>query len=431
MNSASGHIFENAVMALRAGRREEASDLAWECLRLDRNNALAWALRADVEASFYRYPNAMLHYGFACQLAPDEPALWANRGVCATGAKMYKEAQESYERSLALKDTFEGHYNYGNLLCSIGRVEDAVAHYRAAQAHDPDHMQLHSNLGVALIGLGQWPEGFAEYRHRFNAPGFPPRPQFNYPIWHGEPLEGKTILLYVEQGFGDEIQSYRFAAQAKFMGARVIMSARAPLYRLARSYPGVDAVILQYDPPPWQPDYMCALLDMPGWIGLMPNNIHGNQYLFAEDRGYALKFPPGLRVGICWASGSRDMQPSMWDTAKQKSLSLKDFAPLDRPGVVLVNLQQTHNDHDGLRKMGVIDPMPGVVDFMDTAWIINQLDLVITVDTSVAHLAGALGKPVWNLVRYDALWPWMRETDRTCWYDSMRLYRQPAPFTWR
>ena len=429
MNPTAGHLFENAVIAYRAGKREDASDLLWEVLRRDPSHADAWALRARCESDNQRYPNAMLHHGFALQAAPDRYDLWCNRGIDAAAARMFKEACDSFERSLSLHETFEGHYNFGNTLCSTGDVEAAVKHYQRAQELDPDHYQLRANLGVALIGLGRWSEGFGLYRHRFNAPGFPPRPNFQYPVWHGEPLEGKTILLYAEQGFGDEIQSYRFCKLVKEMGARVILSARVPLFRLARDLDYIDAAIVQYDPPPWQPDYMCALLDVPGWCGLTPETVPLSEgYIKVRDQGFDLKFDKPLKVGICWASGKRDYQPS--ETAKLKSLRFATVARLSRGDVTLVNLQQNHNDAQDMQTLGILDPMAGVADFYDTAWIINQLDLVVTVDTSVAHLAGALGKPVWNLVRFDALWPWMREGGKTCWYDSMTIYRQVQPFDW-
>jgi hypothetical protein len=209
------------------------------------------------------------------------------------------------------------------------------------------------------------------------------------------------------------------------------VSVRPLMYRLARDYPAADDVILQYDPPPRIPDYMCALLDVPAWTEIMPATMPGEPYLVAEERSYKLEFPAGLKVGICWASGKRDLQPELIETAKQKSLSFREFLPLKRDGVVLVNLQKDHGDRDALRDNGVFDPMVGVTDLMDTAWIVSQLDLVITVDTAVAHLAGALGRPVWNLVRFDAMWPWMRETGKTCWYDSMAIYRQSEPFRWK
>ena len=284
-----------------------------------------------------------------------------------------------------------------------------------------------------MIAQGRWKEGFERYRHRFSAPGFPPRPRFAYPQWRGEPLAGKTILLYVEQGFGDEIMSLRFAAAVKRAGATVIVAVRPPMLRLARSFqnphvPFSDHLMLMYDPPPVEPDYQCALLDVPAFLDVRPPLRCG--YLAAEDRGFRLSFPPGLNVGICWASGKRDLQPAVAETARQKSLTFQQFAPLARPGVNLVCLQQNHADGAALRDLGVTDPMPGVTDFADTAFILDHLDLVITVDTSVAHLAGAMGKPCWNLVRFDAMWPWMRETRQTCWYDSMTLYRQDKPYDW-
>jgi tetratricopeptide (TPR) repeat protein len=428
------HAFHTAVMLMRAGRREEASQICWEVVRRNPRHADAWAMRARIESEAGRQPNAMLHHGFALQAEPDRHDLWCNRGIDAMGARMYKESEESFQRSLAIQDSYEGHYNYGNLLSALMRVDEAVEQFKLALAIDSKtNPQIHANLGVAMIGQDKWHEGFNAYRHRFNAPGFPPRPRFDYPLWRGEPIEGKTIMLYVEQGFGDEIMSLRFAKTLRDMGAYVILAVRPPMYRLARNFVHAQAVILMYDPPPHKPDFMCALLDVPAFADINPDNLPlKSRYLFAEDRSYRLDFSAGLNVGVCWASGKRSVQPSVAETARQKSLSFEQLvAPLAQPGVNLISLQQQHDDSHAMRDLDVKDPMAGVTDFADTAWIIDQLDLVITVDTSVAHLAGALGKPVWNMVRFDALWPWRQETDKTCWYDSMRLYRQTAPYDWR
>jgi tetratricopeptide (TPR) repeat protein len=425
------HAFDAAVMMMRAGRRQEAARVAWEILRQNPRHADAWAMRAMVEAQEGRYENAMLHHGFAVQFAPDRVDLWVNRGVDAMAARMFKESEESFKKSLALNPTYEGHYNYGNLLSAMMRVGDAVDQFEAALSiDDKTNPQIHANLGVALIAEGRWKEGFQRYRHRFNAPGFPPRPRFNYPQWRSEPLDGKTIMLYVEQGFGDEIMSLRFAHAVQETGARVILAVRPPMLRLARSFVNGEDLILMYDQPPVEPDYMCALLDVPAFLNIDPTTIpYQGGYLAAEDRGFRLQMPEGLNVGICWSSGKRDLQPTVVETAKQKSLAFEQLAaPLARRGVNLFSLQQTHNDD--LRAFGVRDVMAGVTDFADTAFIIDHLDLVVTVDTSVAHLAGAMGKPVWNLVRHDAMWPWMQEYRSTCWYESMRLYRQEKPFDW-
>jgi tetratricopeptide (TPR) repeat protein len=435
------YLFDAAVMNMRAGRREEAAAMAWEVARTQPKHADAWAMLARIEAEAGRFRTAVLFHQCALQATPNRHDLWCNAAIDAMSARMYKESEKQFLHSLELAQSYEGHYNYGNLLSAQMRVDEAVEQFEIAMKLDERaDPQIRANLGVALFASGHWHEGFNCYRHRFNAPGFPPRPRFDYPQWRGESLEGKTILLYVEQGFGDEIMSLRFA-KCLPLGTTVIIAVRPPMYRLARSLNTGGYIMLMYDEPPVKPDFMCALLDVPAFIDVKPETLPLKRgYLNAEDRSYKLEFPPGINVGICWASGKRDLQPSVAETAKQKSLSFEQLAaPLaNKPGVNLISLQQHHGDN--LHKYDVFDPMAGVTDFMDTAWIIDQLDLVITVDTSVAHLAGALGKPVWNLVRFDAMWPWMREGltiggpaeafAGTCWYNSMRLYRQQKPFDW-
>lgn len=423
--SAGAQAFDAAFMMHRAGRREESAALCWEIVRKDRSVVEAWALMARVESEACRHRNAVVYYGIALQLDPGRWNIWHDMAIDQMSARMFPESERSFKRSIELHDVAQSHYNYGNLLCSMMRVDEAVEQYRVALAMGFDDPQIHPNLGIALIAQGKWNDGFNINRGRFNAPGFPPPPRLNYPKWHGEPLADKTILLYVEQGMGDEIMSLRFAAAVP--GAHIILAVRPPMFRLARSYSWAHDIILMYDPPPRQPDFMCALLDVPAFVGMKPPLRCG--YLTAPDRGFRLAMPAGLNVGICWASGKRDLQPSVAETARQKSVSFHQLASaIARPGVNLFSLQQTHNED--LSDFNVRDPMGGVTDFADTAFIVDHLDLIVTVDTSIAHLAGALGKPVWNLVRFDALWPWGQETSATCWYDSMTLYRQSKPFDW-
>jgi len=438
--STAAQAFDAAVMMMRAGRREEAAALCWEIMRQDATVADAPAMLARIESDAGRYRNAMLYHGIALKADPGRYDLWCNRGIDAMSARMFVEAEESFRRSLHERQSFEGYFNYGNLLCTMMRVGEAVEQYRWAFPFDKhENAQLRVNYGQALMATGDWKAGFKNYRHRFNAPGFPPAPRLNYPVWNGEPLGGKTILLFSEQGFGDEIQSLRFAEPIKRMGARIILAVRPPMFRMVRDsfyinpyYGHPVEVILMYDEPPVRPDYQCALLDVPGFVDMTPETVPlKGGYLSPPDRGFRLQFPLGLNVGVCWSSGKRDLQPHVADTARQKSLSFDQLVrPLARPGVNLYSLQQSHNDDAAMRDLGVTDPMAGVTDFADTAFIIDHLDLVITVDTSVAHLAGAMGKPVWNLVRFDALWPWMQQTSETCWYDSMVIYRQSKPLDW-
>ncbi|MCP2219919.1 glycosyltransferase family 9 protein [Bradyrhizobium elkanii] len=205
--------------------------------------------------------------------------------------------------------------------------------------------------------------------------------------------------------------------------------------------------VLQCDPPPWKPDYVCALLAAPMFMagansGTAQDLIgelaaaRGLQIAYSSGGGCrdryltpkAVQPAPhriGFNIGICWASGGGNQQ-----FARRKSIPLRKLAPLARPGVNLISLQLEHNDD--LQELGIIDAMVGVSDFADTAGVVDQLDLVITVDTAIAHLAGALGKPVWNLVRSDAtsVWPWFWDMGATPWYSSMALYRQARQGDW-
>lgn len=430
----AAQAFDAAIMMMRAGQREQAAHVCWEILRQDPSVADAPAMLARIESDAGRYRNAMLYHGLALRSGPDRYDLWCNRGIDAASARMFKEAEEGFRRSLQLQESFEGHFNYGNVLATMMRLEEARDQYEQAFKFDKhDNAQLRVNYGEVLMALGNWSEGFKNYRHRFNAPGFPPAPRMNYPVWKGEPLEGKTILLFSEQGFGDEIQSLRFAKLIKDLGARVILAVRPPIFRMAREIEYADHVILMYDEPPVKPDFMCALLDVPAFVDITPETVPlRNGYLKAPDRGFSLTMPPGYNVGVCWASGKRDLQPHVAETSKAKSLSFDELVrPLVRKGVNFYSLQQNHSDDSAMRELGITDPMSGVTDFADTAFIMDHLDLVITVDTSVAHLAGAMGKQVWNMVRHDAIWPWMRENSTTCWYSSMHIYRQTKPFDWK
>jgi Tfp pilus assembly protein PilF len=426
----SEYLFEHALALLSAGKKNDASDALAEVIRRNPQNGDAWAIRGQIEHEAGRSFNAALHYDMAVKAAPKRYEYWCNYGTVAAANGMPGFAEKLQRKSLEVEDNFEAHTNLGHLYADMMRLEDAETEFRAAIALKPDEAQPHASLGLVLLGLGRHREGFQEHRHRFGSSAYPPRPRGDVELWRGEPIDGKTILLYGEQGFGDELLGIRYVRTLHDMGAYVILSVRPQMHRLAQSMrPWADEVIMRYDTPARRPHYCAALLDVPAFFGELAPASHG--YLEAPHRDDRLALPPGLKVGICWASGKRELQPGTDQMARQKTLPFGAFAPLARAGVTLVSLQQSHQDRDALRELGVLDPMGGVNDFADTAWIIDQLDLVITTDTSVAHLAGALGKPVWNLVRFAGLWPWMRE-DRACsWYDSMTIYRQSIFGDWK
>lgn len=435
MSSDAEYGFDAAVMNVRLGRRDEAMRLLQEVVWQQPAHADAWDLLARLQSESGDYFASLLYQGHALQAAPGRFDLWHNKGMILASLHKFRAAQDSFRKALELNETFESHFNLGNVLVNEMRVDEAVEHYKRALLLDTtENAQLLVNYGEAMMAVGDWKAGFQHYRHRFNSPGFPPAPRCKYPLWRGEPLDGKTILVFSEQGFGDEIMSLRFVLPLVDLGAKVLLAVRPQMYRLAREFWGEEHTVFLYDdiPEEKKPDYTCALLDVPAFVDMSPATVPGARgYLKAEDRGFRLRMRKGLNVGICWASGKRDLQPYVADFAKAKSLSFQQLASvLHRDGVNLYSLQLTHNDDEAMKALDVVDPMPGTGDFADTAFIIDHLDLVVTVDTSVAHLAGAMGKPTWNLTRFDALWPWMKDFGKTCWYDSMTMYRQERPFDW-
>lgn len=435
MTKIAEYMFDRALISLQQKRHEEASEILADVLKADPAHARAWCIRGDLEHQAGRSFNALLHMNAAIQFAPYMHEAWCNRGLIAAWIGCVGIAEDSYMESLRIQNNIESHINLGNLYTQLMRIDEAAEHFRLALLINSEDPQSLTNIGMCLYSKRDWANGFRFYRYRFRNPHFQPRPQIHLPVWQGEDIKGKAVLVFGEQGYGDEILAFRFCETLKNLGARVLLSARPPVYRLARTVKAADAVIYMYDEPPEQCDYCCALLDAPGWAGMSPETVPGAKgYLGPLPDKRILDLPEGFRVGICWESGKRPLQPHLVPVQKAKSIPLEYLSFLQQEGVILVSLQSLDmspgNTAALKNKFGVIDPMPGVQDFADTAWIISQLDLVITVDTAVAHLAGALGKPVWNLVRFDAIWPWMNDNRETCWYDSMRIYRQIKTHDW-
>lgn len=428
-------MMERALLLIQQGKRDEASDFFARILLEKPDHCSAWAMRGQLEQEAGRMFNAVLHYNQAVSINPGQYELWCNRGMVYAELGMVGLAEESYQRSLALKDNISARINLANLYTAQMHLELGLEHYQAAVKCDPKDAQAKASLGRLQIAMGAWKDGWQNYRHRFGAPTYPVRAELPYPLWRGEPIEGKTILLYSEQGYGDEIMSLRFGSVLKKMGAaRVILAVRLPVFRLARNSAkalDVDEVIIQFDKIDYPVDYCCALLDVPAHTGMAsPAELPGAGGYLRSTRDDILELPEGFRVGICWRTGDRPLQPQTQLVHKQNTIPLDSLAPLARSGVVLVSLQKEHKEHDRMRELGIIDPMPGVTDFDDTAWLMQHMDLVVSVDTSVAHLAGALGKRTMVLLRHNVVWPWMQEDSTSDWYAGVSLYRQTKLGRW-
>jgi Flp pilus assembly protein TadD len=415
----------------------------------------------------------------ACRAAltqrPDYPQAHNNLGTVLTDLGRLKEAESECRAALALKSPYpEAMSNLGNVLAERGRLEEAEICYRTAIAQRADHPEAHNNLGQALKAMGRLPEaiaacrtaialrpdyagahlnlaisllingelveGWREFEWRGqNRSGRPLRQPFAQPQWRGEPLEGQTLLLWPEEGHGDQLQFCRYAAIAAKRGARVVLATYRPLVRLLATAPGVAQVVAHDDPiPPF--DYHLPLLSMPHVMGADGDSIPAAPaYLRAEPAQTAvwnrhLRDLPGLKVGLVWAGDPRPHDLKAHAIDRRRSIDPLRLLPLlTVAGVSMISLQMGA----GIARMEAVpeafrprDVMTEVGDFADTAAIVANLDLVISVDTSMVHLAGALGKPVWLLSRYDGCWRWLLERDNSPWYPTLRLFRQPAPDAW-
>ena len=316
----------------------------------------------------------------------------------------------------------EAHGNLGIGLQAQGRMDAAVASFRRAIALDPDNPEAHRNLAMALLARGDLAEGWAENEWRWNTPNMRPGARgFAQPQWRGEPAEGQTLLIHAEQGFGDTLQFCRFAPLAAARGLRVVVEAQRPLARLLRSLPGVDQVLAHGEPlPPF--DLHSPMLSLPLALGTtlasIPNDVPYLQADPAQVAAWHTRLAaasgPGLRIGLAWAGNPRLHVPNGAALDRLRSLPPDLLAPLvGVPGAHFVSLQKDWPEPPA--NAPLIDFMSEVGDFADTAALVANLDLVISVDTAVAHLAGALGKPVWLLDRFDPDWRWLRERSDSPW----------------
>lgn len=423
--------FESGLAAYRDERWEAALDLFADVIIADPNHAPAWIYRSLVLNRLGRAFDALVHITQAIDIDPTRPDTWCNRGLFAGNLGLYDEAESSFKTSLLRADSFEAHQNLGDLYIRLMRLEDAEREFREAVRLAPNNVTAHGNLARVLIALGKWSEGHQEnqWRHRGT---YPPRPRRLYPIYAGQELDGHAILLYPEGGYGDQILGMRYALEfAARRDCKVILEASAKLLAVAQTMAGEYISVVLRDSPGLflRPDYCCAISDAPLWLGTTPQTVPCSEgYLRAPVRDVP-QIPafPSPRVGLCWLAGKRPLEPWTDRLFAAKSIALEHLVPLAECGAQLVSLQLDRGDRDLMRRMGMLDPMGGVEDFGDTAAIIDQLDLVISIDSAVAHLAGAMGKPVWNMIRFDEI---VTYPPGAVMYNSMRFYRQGRPGDW-
>jgi tetratricopeptide (TPR) repeat protein len=426
------------VIAYQTGRHDSAADLIGEAItinprefsyRSNLGNLLLRQGRVDEAAALYRT---------AIDIKPDHPVARYNLGNARREQRRLDEAVACYCAAIGLKPDYpEAHHNLGLALQEQGRWDEGVSCYRKAIELRPDYSEAHYNLAMALLACGEMAAGWIEHEWRWTPPQFiNVRRGFSQPQWRGQAAAGRALLIHAEQGLGDTIQFCRYAPLAAARGLRVILEVPNPLVRLIRSLPGVDKVVAQGEALP-QFDLHCPMLSMPMALGTtittIPSNIpylHADAWQVAawQTRLAALQ-NRGHRVGLVWAGNPRKQLRATAAIDRRRSIAPERLAPLlELPGLHFFSLQK-----DGPAtpdRFPLTDFMAEMGDFADTAALIANLDLIISVDTSVAHLAAAMGKPVWLLDRFDACWRWLVGRRDSPWYPGLRLYRQPQPGDW-
>jgi tetratricopeptide (TPR) repeat protein len=393
----------------------------------DRGTALAYADRGE---------EALACFDRALALKPDDPYFMYKRGTALAQLDRYEEALACFDGALAIApDDVDVLGNRGNVLAVMHRAADAIASFDRALAIKPDTAEAHWNRGIALLRVGDFDQGWKEFEWRWKTFEYSAkRREFSQPLWLGEaPLAGKTILLYGEAGFGDTLQFVRYVPMVAALGAKVIVEVQPALKALVSRIDGVSAVVgMNEELPP--ADFRCALMSLPLAFKTRLETVPAKPYLSAPQERVAawaerLGTSARPRVGVTWAGNPKFLHD------RTRSIGLAPLAPLlSVPGVEFFGLQKDLRAGD----TDILGDYPDFVqlgdqlaDFSDTAAVMSQLDLVISSDTSVVHLAGALGRPVWILLERTPDWRWLLDREDIPWYPSARLFRQPALGDWR
>ncbi len=466
-----GQILGSALDLLKTGRFEPAADLCRAALAADGRDANARFILARALEALGRHVEAEGEFRATLRHAPKD-----NAAACAFGKFLLdrfrpKEAAAQADAALAFDPGCSPAHNLrGMALVAQGRMDDAVAAFGRAIAIDPSNAGFRANLGtalategrfdaaldslagavqmapddlairlnhaIALLKAGRWPEGWAAWEWRHRQPGrekLPPRLRLPRLDDLGS-LAGRTIFVYHEEGFGDTIQFLRYVKLLRQADVKIVLWLPEPLVRLARGQTGLGDVLTgDVTLPPF--DWHCPINSLPNVFNTMVETAPADiPYLRADPAltgDWAAKLPRGgdCRVGLVWAGEPRPNDPAALALDRRRSLSLIRLEPLLAvTGATFVSLQTGAAARQIFAP--VHDPMGEVKDFADTAAIIANLDIVISVDTAVAHLAGALGKPAFLLDRYDNCWRWLSGRTDSPWYPAMRIFRQPRMGDW-
>ncbi len=382
-----------------------------------------------------RHADALASYDRAVALKSDYADAFTNRGIALGELDRPAEALVSYERAIALNPRYaEAFYNRGNALRDLNRHMEAIGSYERALALKPDYAAAHWNLADCCLLLGDFARGWQEYEWRWKLERHENfKADFQRPLWLGaEPLQGGTILLHAELGFGDTLQFCRYAREVAALGARVVLEVQPALLPLLSGLEGVALAVARGDSLPLF-DYHCPLMSLPLAFKTDLTSVPAHIPYLHSDAARVdhwrrkLRNTDKPRIGVVW-SGSMALRND------RRSMALKELLPLMGGWAEWVSLQKEVRDSDAAllaSRPDLRDAGAELNDFADTAALVELMDVVVTVDTSVAHVAGAMGKPVWIMLPFNPHdWRWMLDREDSIWYPTARVFRQPTNGDW-
>ena len=432
--------------SLMIQRFDVAAAAASEAVRLDPYLVEALINLSLAQNAMGRYEDALQTTDRAIGLRPNDASLRLARSGALSGLRRLDAALTEADAAVALAPQLaDARIRKGEVLQALGQHQEALTALDAALVLDPGRADAKFKGSFSRLALGDLQGGLADYEERFRiSAAFLPPASLTAPRWTGdEPITGRSILLHCEQGLGDSLQFCRYAPLITERGAQVHLLTRPPLRRLFERLSGVKSVCVFGDPVP-ETDYVCSMMSLPAAFEVSLETVPAATPYLSPDpdavKAWAerLGHLPGLKIGLVWSGGRRAHVDGPGSVNARRNIPLSMLAHLPKQGASYVSLQigepdEREADLAVLRDWSgpsLLDPTEEIRDFSDTAAIITNLDLVIAVDTAVVHLAGALGKEVWLLNRYDTCWRWMLSRDDSPWYPRLKQYRQPTDGDW-
>jgi Flp pilus assembly protein TadD len=406
-------------------------------------NVLRQAVAADVGVALYhsnlgemcrqagRLDEAVSEAGCALALQPRNIAVLNNLGVAHYDRDEFEQAIEVYRRAIELEpDAAHAYGNRANALLALGRPLEALPLYRQAIAREPDFIDAHSNFAMTLLLTGDFEAGWREFEWRHRRPGRE-RVWLQDPLWEGEDFAGKTLLVMAEEGHGDAMHFMRYLPAVARRGGRIVVMVHRPLLGLTRRFVP-EAEVLAFGAPKPSFDLWCPMMSLPRVFGTTLHTVPAEVPYLSVDPAVAERWRTrladsrGLKVGLVWSGAQGYLNNA------RRAIPAELLAPLlDLEGVSRFSLQVGERAADLARlPPGIVDLSPELTDFSETAGALAGLDLLISTDTSVPHLAGALARPVWVMLAFMPDWRWLLDRDTSPWYPTMRLFRQKGRGAW-